>query len=86
MGLAKVALTQNMTVFLHEQPKPWKHDPYVQGLSIKKIQMHSATGQASISSGDIINMVQLAMCSTYDATDIFFFSWLNSPIQPRPPL
>jgi len=53
MGLAKVALTQNMTVFLHEQPKPWKHDPYVHRLSIKKIQMHSANGQASILCSDI---------------------------------
>jgi len=51
MGMAKVALTQNMTVFLHEQPKPWN------GISIKKIQMHSATGQASISCSDVTDMV-----------------------------
>jgi len=57
MGLAKVALTQNMTFFLHEEPKHWKHDPYVHGLSVKKIQMHSAIGQASISCSDINNMV-----------------------------
>jgi hypothetical protein len=57
MGMAKVALAQKMKIFLHEQPKPWKHDPYVRGLSIKKMQMHSATGKASISCSDVINMV-----------------------------